>query len=173
MDCANVEYYEHVATIAAIVGGGGLFIWKIATGWLIANFDVSIDLQRQSKDNQTDYLKVEIHLNKGSIDSIVLTEVSFRVFDIEYKAISEPEKIEEIQRRELTGEGSIDWDGSLSETSFSISTDETFKYTRIVTVPVEKPVIVEACVRGRRLFWRKAQWRTSAAALPVDRSVKA
>ena len=192
----NLNQLEHLLTSIALFFGGLFFLWKLLTGWLVANLDVIIELERQKKDNQKDWLKVSIFLKKGSTDSIWLKEIAFKVCYLKIEDKSAPEDVvylDDFRRRKKHPEGQervvrgvnkkeikvdkiIDWDKVefekpsefSKESEFSISPGETFQYGKIIEVEKNQPLIIEVCVFGSRLFWHGgAQWRSTAASLPL------
>ena len=66
---------ETVLTIIALTSAAGFFIWKLIAGWLILNLEVFIELQRQRKSDDNDFLAIKLKLQKGNTDALWLEDI--------------------------------------------------------------------------------------------------
>lgn len=160
---------QAIFTISAIIATAGFFIWKIIAGWLIINLEISLEATRQIKNNDDDWLSIKLLLKKGSTDGLWLKDIAVRICDLERNQINEIIEFEEIHALKIENE-KVKWGSSaFKKRKYTIAPEEIFQFGRIVTVPAEKPLIMEAAVFGRRTFWRKGfQWRASVASLPIE-----
>lgn len=160
-----IEHLESLLTVLALASGGLFFGWKLIAGWLIANLDVIIEVERQKKDDEQDWLSIKILLKKGNIDAIWLKKILIKVYipndknKIEKYYINEIERLIDIEGIENTNK---------PKKYFAISPGETFQFGKIITIDKENPVMIEVVVLGKRPFWKGyAQWRSTAASLPL------
>lgn len=69
----SIEKIELWLKVAGILAAALFFLWKLFTGWLIINLQVSLDLKRQRYDERNDILAIHLNLKKGcdghSVDS--------------------------------------------------------------------------------------------------------
>ena len=155
-------------TVGGALTAAVFFLWKLFTGWLIINLQVSIDLKRQSYDGENDILAVQINLKKGSTDTLWIRDISLRVTP-QWPA----DKPTVITFAELTQlaivNKKLDWEAACPEAkNITLSPDESVQFARAILVPRNRPALVEAAVFGDRTFWSKGfQWRASAVALPI------
>lgn len=170
MKSLDVKEMEEWATTIGIIATGLFFGWRLIAGWLIANLEVSVEASRQAKNSTIDWLVVKLILKKGNIDSIWLKDISVKIYGAEDKQLLEIINLDEFYRLTITN-GSIDWKTKNPKiTKFAIAPDETFHFSRIITVPFDRPIILEAGVFGTRIWWRGgAQWRASVASLPIEK----
>lgn len=167
MDFHEIKDWESLLTVLALVSGALFFGWKIIAGWLIANLDVAIEVQRQAKNEKEDWLAVKILLKKGNMDSMWLKQIVIKIYDPDDKKkidryyIKEFERLENIEEIENTKQNK-------KQRHFAISPGETFQFGKIITVDLEKPFIIEVALTGKRPFWKGfAQWRSTTASLPI------
>lgn len=156
--------------VAALVGAGIFFVWKLLTGWLIINLKVSIKLDRLPKSRNADHLAITVLFEKGSTDSIWLQSVSARV---KWPGHTDPKPIDmsEEFRWLIVDQKGIGWDQHRDGYGpIALSPGEAMSVARAATVPADVPLEVEVAAYGKRTFWpRGFLWRTSAVSLPVPR----
>ena len=160
-----METQLHLFNIIAIACAGLYFLWKTLTGWFIANLDLEIQAERQSKDGGADYLAVTLILKKGNVDAIWLEDLSFRISNHNTKVVLITEHLDEFRSLEKNGKH-IHWSPASRE--FAISPGETFRFCKIVEIPASAPILIEAAMAGRRWLWH-FQWRSSTASLGLTK----
>ncbi len=166
MCIAKIETWLKVLGIAA---AAGFFLWKLFTGWLIINLQVSLDLQRQRYDEKNDILAIQVNLKKGATDTLWIQDVSVRVTP--HGTASLPTVIEFSELTQLAvGDKKLNWAASHPEgKKITLSPDESVQLARTALVPKGTSALVEAAVFGDRTFWSQGfQWRASAVSLPVS-----
>jgi len=168
----NLQYVEGVLKILALGAGGAFFLWKLFTGWLIVNLDLSIITEREAKDESSDYLSVTLNLKKGATDSVWIKDISALVSPI----VGAPKEIihfsDELSRLQ-DDNGIINWQcRDEPGRKWTLSSGENLQLSCVVVVPVGIPVSVSAAVLGTRLFWPPGfQWRASVVSLPLKTTV--
>lgn len=164
----SIEKIEPWLKVAGILAAALFFLWKLFTGWLIINLQVSLDLKRQRYDERNDILAIQLNLKKGATDTLWIQDISLRVApeDSTFKPII-------IEFPELTqlavAENKLIWDAlSPKAKKLTLSPDESLQFGRAVPVPRDMPALVEVAVFGNRTFWSTGfQWRASGVSLPI------
>lgn len=163
-----IDKLETSLKIASIAAAAVFFLWKILTGWLIINLQVSLDLKRQAFDAKNDILAMQLNLQKGAIDTLWLQDITLRV-----TAESLPGKSAVIEFPEIhqlaVANGKLNWSSQNQEDKkITLSPDESMQLAKFISIPKGEVALVEAAVFGDRTFWSQGfQWRTSAISLPV------
>src|ERR1700754_3983892 len=70
---------ENKLKIIAFGTGFLFFAYKLLTGWLFINLNVSLEPEREPADNENDHLALKITLAKGNIDSLWVDSIECRV----------------------------------------------------------------------------------------------
>lgn len=166
MCIAKIETWLKVLGIAA---AAGFFLWKLFTGWLIINLQVSLDLQlRVTKKNHI--LAIQVNLKKGATDTLWIRDVSVRVTP--HGTASLPTVIEFSELTQLAvGDKKLNWAASHPEgKKITLSPDESVQFcgyprwSQKVRLHLWTPLVF-----GDRTFWSQGfQWRASAVSLPVS-----
>jgi hypothetical protein len=65
--------------VIAFGAGFIFFAYKLLTGWLFINLNVSLAFKREPADTENDHLALEITLAKGNIDSLWLSSIQCRI----------------------------------------------------------------------------------------------
>lgn len=170
MENICLKNLQALCTIIALIAGAGFFGWKLVAGWLIANLDISIEATRQAKNKSEDWLAIKLLLKKGNVDAIHLNHVFLRICDTKSKQLGEWITFSDFSKIQTTDKEY----GWIIETTkprkYAIAPGETFQFGKIVTVPFEEALILEAAVFGKRFLWLNGgpQWRTSLPSLPID-----
>ena len=167
----NINYLETIFKISAIIAAAGFFGWKIIAGWLIINLEISIETTRQSKDEVHDWLAIDLLLKKGNTDGLWLKDVVVRIYNKGGKPVNQVIRIEDFMSVAVKHK-QIDWDAKNKDIrKYTLAPGEVFQYGRVVEVPTNTPLIIEAAVLGRRTLWYKDfQWRATAASLPIKKN---
>lgn len=162
-----MEAVETSLKIVALVAGGTFFGWKIFTGWLIINLKMSVNLAREKKNDETDFLSIIVTLEKGATDSIWLQHITARVKTPDGSELTELDLSEELKWLRIEEKhviwGQYEPDGR----KIALSPSEVMQISRVIEVPRKVPVIVDVATFGTRKFWPPGfQWRASGVALP-------
>lgn len=159
---------EMVLRILALIGAGLFFLWRLFTGWLIANVSLSVAGTREAADNRSDFLAVAVAIEKGSTDAIWLQHASVRVRVGGQVVATLP--LEGFQHLSESG-GQLDWRTPRPRPKgWAISPGETLWLATHLCVPADRPAVIEAAIFGRRTFWpRGFQWRATSVSLPIGR----
>lgn len=164
----TIETIETWLKVVALIAAASFFTWKVWTGWLIINLQVSLDVKRQNYDEKNDLLAIQLNLKKGSTDTLWIKDASIRVTT---DGPSNQQKI--IPISELTEfavtDGKIDWNApNRNGKKITLSPDESTQFATTTVVPRGTVARVEAAIFGNRTFWNEGfQWRASSVSLPV------
>jgi hypothetical protein len=182
MDLTNTKTVFEILQIAftcfALAAGGGFFLYRIVTGWLIINLGLSLRLERQPLKDGLDEIAVVIVLAKGSIDSVWVSDLQLRLTPLSNgQPIGEPtiRKVENFLPV-YDDRGLVEWDRKAERGVIVISPGETIECASHFHVTTGTTYFVEVVVIGHnqmtkfsllRLFNREfIQWRASNIALP-------
>jgi len=167
---------EIVVTVIPAMIAFNFFMYKLLTGWLIANMTVKIEGTRQpvSGEKGKDHLGLKVTLTKGSIDSVWVDRIEIRlkrITDSRSKSLTTAPLIP----LNIAKRGDIDdnyWRGKKS-LFYTISSGEEAIFSAYIKVPSEAVISAELLVLGTRLFHgiescrnKRIQWRSSAVLLP-------
>lgn len=163
---ATLTKAESILKIAALCGAGLFFAWKLSTGWLIANVQLTVTGSRMVDTTGVDWLAVAITVDKGSTDAIWLERASVKVSP-RIEGDEGPIDLAGFQRLRIV-DGKIDWSApDENRKGWPISPGETLQLATYLRVPAGKPVLIEAAISGRRPWWPyDFQWRATSVSLP-------
>jgi hypothetical protein len=173
---------EDKLKVIAFGSGFLFFAYKLLTGWLFINLNVSLESEREPADNENDHLALKITLAKGSIDSLWVTSIECRISDCHEKngtVILDNFKIIEAfgtKKRDPVAEGQSKkmnyWKGD-DIPLYVLSPNETAVFSCYTTVPKKSVAAVEIAAIGTRPFYgieklegKRIQWRSSFIILP-------
>lgn len=70
---------KNVLEAGAIMGAGAYFIYRAYSGFFIINLTLRAQCTRVPRDEETDYLVVDVHLEKGDRGTLVIHDAQVRV----------------------------------------------------------------------------------------------
>src|SRR5215470_17310484 len=162
----NKDFY----TSAAIVTGGTYFIYKLLAGWLVINLSIEIKTIRQRQNNNTDYLVVNLILEKGGIDAARLLRAELRITPDPPNPVTGPHIVAVSGTERLQcSKHTIDWNIPQQGKFLNLAPNEKTHFSERFDVGSDQVYKIEAIVIGDRYrIWRTlAQWRASAVSLPI------
>lgn len=162
---------EKFFTVLAGLSASIFFLWQIITGWLVVNVEISIETERQTLDEDKDWLAFKINFKKGKTDTLQIKDLKAQVRKQDGSLVEGGEFSFDEIRRLAAPLNQINWSTPDPEgKNISLSPEESFHLGTFVEVPAGMPVIVEAVLHGNRKFWWSGfQWRASVASLPVGK----
>ena len=163
-------------TLLAGVFAINFFLYKVFTGWLFINLNVTADTLRKIATDGNDHLTVKVILSKGSTDSVWLHDIEIRLRSIEKtknsinylnEQVINPTNFHKLQIYEdkYWNEDGSEW--------YVISSAEEASFTAYTKVRSGDVISVEIVVLGTRPFYgilqkpQLSQWRSSLIILPI------
>ena len=166
----NITLTDAIAIISTI-GASLFFFYKIMSGALAVNMSVKVKAKRQANDKITDYLVIEVKLEKGEFGSLLLYDIGAKVAALN----SESKYISFVGiERQSWEKSKIVWDtvkdgkGYTSNPNIRITPTEKLSFSVITTTPNDLPCSIEVIILGKRDFSPfVSQWKSSAVSLPL------
>jgi hypothetical protein len=162
---------ESLSKVIALIAAALFFCWKLFTGWLIVNMQISIEASRQEYEAKCDLVTVRVKLDKGMTDTLWLRDASVRICSIDETGEAREilSKRFELNRLKIDSEKLV-WEPALDEKKLTLSPGESLHFGWPFKVTAGGPLVIEAAVYGNRTFWRRGfQWRASLGCPPVHR----
>ncbi|HXB94106.1 MAG TPA: hypothetical protein VNU70_03070 [Puia sp.] len=153
------------------------FAYKLLTGWLFINLNVSIEPDRKPAGGDRDHLALKVMLSKGSIDSLWVRDIECRVSAmVPGEAGFTPERITTVKPQGMKKAKKLNsqdyWSGETAP-YYVLSPKEEATFTAYTTVGAQQVILVEVIIVGTRPFYgiefkngKPIQWRSSIVSLP-------
>ena len=165
---------------AALILAGLFFIYKLLTGWLMANLSLSGNLERTTNGDRSDRVVVAITLTKGSLGSVWIHSTAVCA---SWPAGSKSGALEGTWSGELKGAWRLEiskssgvhtvnqpWQQARKRPHYRLPPNESTVWSCVIDdVPTGATCLIEAVVIGVQSpnRWQPGQWRCSLISVPM------
>jgi hypothetical protein len=176
-------WWDHAKTVAetlktaaeafAFASAGGFFLYKLISGYLVVNLDLSLTCERRcSGSRQIDYLAVTAVVKKGDRGAVILHDARARI-SVPAPGEEHLKKLSSIVRLSFKkSEGILELLEKQSKKSplLNLSAGEQTTFSTFFRVLADQPFMVEVTVLGNWPWHPKTvyQWRASQVSLPIQ-----
>lgn len=182
----DFERWKNIVEILAVLAAGVFFSIQFLNGWTSNNMSLHLETQRYRLDDQTDYVAVQVKLDKGEYGSVKLFTGEVRAIDPDnYQPLlgSEAKRLAATQRVTYKpGESSgtygkdvIDWKEA-NDKPYRIASNDKVEFAAVLKVPKGATCIIEAVVITYADLWvpnrGPAQSRASVVSIPPELTKK-
>ncbi len=159
---------KDIAQVLAWVAAALYFGYQAISGYFLVNVSLSVDTERRKSHNEDkDFLKVTVSVEKGDRGTLHLYDAKLRIRQNGewHKPIDiEVVRFGHIQENGLT----INFGKTVKDRSLNITPGEKAIFAEWTEVDSDSPCLVEAHIMGTRISsFYVAQWKTSAVSLPI------
>jgi hypothetical protein len=168
------EILKILGAAAAIL----FFAYKLFAGWLFINLNVDIESDRKPVDDKADHLALKLTLSKGSIDSLWVQDIEYRISNlVPGDPGFKPEQITTVKPHGMKKTKKVNakdyWSGETAP-YYVLSPKEEAIFSAYTTVGRQQVILVEVIILGTRPFYgieykrgKPIQWRSSIVVLPA------
>lgn len=167
------EQLSSLAQVFALVSAGAFFIVKLVHGYLIVDLSVKASVERISRGDGQDYLKLCVELAKGSRATLVLHDVSASLshdqqddeVTIVFHGVGRLSYTTENQKRKR-----VNWSKTSQQNPLlQLAPDETARFESFAIVPSNAECLIDVRVLGRRKYGRRfGQWVSTVVSVPAS-----
>ncbi len=166
-----LEAAESVAKILAFLAAAVFAAVKLASGFYVTNLAIDLTCTRSQKDENEDYVSINVTLSKGDRGTLVISDAYLRITE----AKVHPDN-GEVPPRTLGGLGRLDlsalrqgsWRHTPYERALYLAPGDKLTLASIATFDRRQPCLIEVAVAGKTfLYLRAGEWRAATVSAPA------
>jgi K+-sensing histidine kinase KdpD len=144
---------SEIAQATALFAAALYFLWKLFTGYLIANMSVESILSRSRLDRGEDLLVISVKLTKGDRESVTLKEIKLQV---------------QTNETEICNVSLLAPFATEARRMIRLTPGEITQFAHQCKVPIDGICYVEVLVKGKAFFFTPmGYWKASAISAPM------